>query len=165
MWIACLQGALVDADRLASGDPLDTPSKDKRRMRWQLVWDVADMHEWLRSSDEGGLLWIESVVHSCLGPDAFDIARLQRTVVACLTKAEAIIDRLTHEVITDAVSRTKAVSHRHVSRQDDREAWLLPCPPRPRTQAVGAARQGTRRPAVAKATGANPSARQLAMPL
>lgn len=159
MWASCLDEALIDARRLAGGDPLDTPSKDRRRLRWQMIWDVADMHEWLASHDEGGLLWIESVVHSCLGQDSFDIARLRREVQACLAKAEGVIEGLTREVIAHAVGRAETVQDRHVPRPHEGEAWLLPCSSRPRSRTVDPRRQRTGRKAVATHKGADSQTR------
>jgi hypothetical protein len=123
LWICCVENALTDARRLSTGEPLETPSRDRRRRYWQLRWDVSDFYEFMRSSDEGGFLWIGSVFDALLGPDAFDMARFERTIEPLLESAEFALERLRRTVSKAAVGRGLSVQLRREFEQWPEWRW------------------------------------------
>lgn len=170
LWIACLEMALLNARHLARGETLEKPSKDPRRVRWQLTEDVADLREWAISAEQGGRIWIASVVESCLGPDSFNWTRFDQDLSQLLSKADAIIETMAHQVIRDAISRPSPMQDCDVPRQDERETRVLPCPPRSGTKAVAEKQQRTirerpRRKAMAQTQGQDPTKGRMAMSL
>jgi hypothetical protein len=145
LWIACLSEGLMSARRLSRGEPLDTASKDVRRLRWQLTWDVADLREWVSASDEGGLLWIASVLDASLGAGAFDLVAYDRQVRLLLVAADAHVDRLEAEVIRRAVERTEAVPGDALPWQDQGAPRVLRGARGPAAKAVAARPRSTER--------------------
>lgn len=105
LWIVALDIAKTNAEHLATGRTLDTPSKDIRRRRWDYQYDIADMREWLEASDEGGFLWIGSVLDSHLGAGAFDLARFDAEIRRHLAIAEAELARMESQVVEEALAR------------------------------------------------------------